>query len=89
MMHTPHPVMAMPSATSYLRAVSETCTDSLDARDGARSVTLDAIPLPDGTEATVRCSRSRRTNALHVSISFRRPRLSALPADTRGLEPDR
>ena len=84
---TPRPIVAMPATSTYLRALSETCTNSLEARDRARSVTLEAVPLPDGTLATIRCTRGRG-GAIRVAIVFKPQRLAPV-VDAAALELDR
>ena len=83
---TPRPIVAMPATSTYLRALSETCTNSLTARDRARSVTLEAVPLPDGTLATIRCTRGR--GAIRVTVTFKTQHLAPV-VDAAALELDR
>ncbi|GAC1550398.1 MAG: hypothetical protein NVS3B16_24800 [Vulcanimicrobiaceae bacterium] len=73
----PRPTVAMPATSTLVRALREECANTLDAAPGIASTTLEPIALTDGTLATIRCSRSRRTGALHVSVSFRSIRTEA------------
>ena len=86
MTHTPQPIIAMPATSTYLRALSETCANSLDARERARSVTLEAVPMPDGLLAPIRCTRGR--GAIRVTVTFKTQRLAPI-ADARAIELDR
>lgn len=75
--NTPRPIIAMPATSTYLRALSEDCTNSLEAHDGThdrtRSATLKAIPLPGGSVATIRCTREN--GAIRASVIFTKPRI--------------
>jgi hypothetical protein len=74
MPQTMPPPIPMVPLTALVRSAFEECTNELATRGEAVQSVTELVALPDGTQATLRCARTRTGL---VTVTIRQPKPSA------------